>query len=535
MPKAGSYRLEQVFVLAVLMLGSTSGLAASADSPWTLVPTSSAPAARNGASAVVDSAGDRLIVFGGDENLLFGAEQNDVWSYSLSNQQWSPISATGPAPDPRSGASAIFDPKRNRLIVYGGVAGRRLNFHEFQDTWALSLGAQPSWSQLGDRPFPPPSGASGTCAAYDPVGDQMIVFGGQPGVGAPMSNTTWSLDLASGTWSELTTAGTPPTARGFAGAAWDAARRRMIVFGGVNSQLVAVPDDNVWALTLDGTPTWSVVPDGGVPPGLPANFFGGGCLIDPARDRIVALGGDLPDSMIATFPLAGGGTWTRITIAGHPLARFDASIGLDEPRHRLIMFGGAIGTVLTSETWSLALDAPTPVRISFVAATVGNGRIHLEWQRGGVGSSAARVQRCEDGSIEWIELGAAVEVGRDLLTYDDASVEPGHTYRYRLYLDSEGALGETSVLAFPSSPTRWLTASPNPSSGPWRLHLSLPRGERASLEMFDCSGGRLGRWGVEPGRVPPSIELPPGARAGVYLLRLRAAAHVESLRLLLVR
>src|SRR5207253_7181071 len=111
---------------------------------------------------------DRLIVFGGYD----GAQSlNDVWGLNLSGvPDWELLSAAG-GPSPRNGLSAIYDPVRDRMVLFGGVDNTR-----FSDTWALEFSGTPSWSQLFA------SGSPGLHAAhsaiYDPIGDRMIVVGG---------------------------------------------------------------------------------------------------------------------------------------------------------------------------------------------------------------------------------------------------------------------------------------------------------------------------------------------------------------------
>ena len=73
------------------------------------------------------------------------------------------------------------------MIVFGGGAS-------LADLWALDLGGVPSWSALTSTGTPP-TGRTGHTAIYDPVRDRMIVFGGSSG-GVRLSDV-WALDLAS--------------------------------------------------------------------------------------------------------------------------------------------------------------------------------------------------------------------------------------------------------------------------------------------------------------------------------------------------
>src|SRR5439155_25260329 len=121
---------------------------------------------------------------------------------------WTEIAPTGPPPSGRYGQTAIYDPVRDRMVVFGGSDGS--NF--FNDVWALSFAGTPAWSQLAPGSPNPRTGRYQHTANYDPVRDRMVVFGGYDGTS--LRNDVWSLSFA-GTpaWNPLAPVGTPPTAR----------------------------------------------------------------------------------------------------------------------------------------------------------------------------------------------------------------------------------------------------------------------------------------------------------------------------------
>jgi hypothetical protein len=87
-----------------------------------------------------------MILFGGYAG--FGP-LDDVWSVNFSGSPtWSSWTPTGTSPAARGSASAIYDPIRHRMIVFGGASPMH------RDVWALTLDASPNWSQLApDSPF----------------------------------------------------------------------------------------------------------------------------------------------------------------------------------------------------------------------------------------------------------------------------------------------------------------------------------------------------------------------------------------------
>src|SRR5262249_21973435 len=53
-----------------------------------------------------------------------------------------------PPPTTREGHSAIYDPVRDRMVVFGGFGGGFYFNHLTNDVWALSLTGRPTWTQL---------------------------------------------------------------------------------------------------------------------------------------------------------------------------------------------------------------------------------------------------------------------------------------------------------------------------------------------------------------------------------------------------
>ncbi len=86
----------------------------------------------------------------------------------------------------------------------------------------------------------------------------------------------WVLSHADGlggtpTWQMLTPGGGTPGARTGAGAGYNPATNRLVIFGGVNSADPCLfASNDVWVLDhangLGGTPTWAIVPVSGLPP-----------------------------------------------------------------------------------------------------------------------------------------------------------------------------------------------------------------------------------------------------------------------------
>jgi hypothetical protein len=150
------------------------------------------------------SAADRLAMFGG---LDAGGLRQDLWLFDLPGNSglgaWTLTTPAGPPPPARSQHAMAYDLARNRLIVFGGAG---INGTNLSDVWAYAFSAN-SWSNLTPA-VPGPAARRGSTMTYDASHDRMLVFGGQ---GAGLFNDVWALSLA-GTpaWSSLTASGAPP-------------------------------------------------------------------------------------------------------------------------------------------------------------------------------------------------------------------------------------------------------------------------------------------------------------------------------------
>jgi hypothetical protein len=260
---------------------------------------------------------------------------------------------------------AIYDPVRDRMVVFGGYDG----VHHLNDVWALSLAGTPTWTELTPSGTPP-SGRRYHSAIYDPVRDRMVVFGGYTGEG--YLNDVWALSLA-GTpeWTELTPGGTPPHPRYRQSAIYDPVRDRMVLFAGWYAD---TNFDDVWALSLAGTPTWTDLTPGGT---SPVPRLSHSAIYDPVRDRMVVFGGVefgyLND--VWALSLANAPAWTELTPSGTPpTGRWDHSAIYDPLQDRMVVFGGYDGFGYQDDTWALSLaDAPAWTKLT-PAGTPPSGR-----------------------------------------------------------------------------------------------------------------------------------------------------------------
>lgn len=197
-----------------------------------IFPSGTPPTGRLAGAAVYDVLNQRFVGFGGTAGMpVVGA-----WQLDLRGQpEWSPIATALLPPLAGYGMTSIFDPRENRMLVFGGSINDGY-FGTHNDTWELDLQhAVPRWRQLAPA-GPLPLARRTLTSVFVPLRNRMVIFGGWDGTPSQTSflNDTWALSLSTedGAWSELSPQGTLPTVRDAMAAAYDPRGDRMVVFGG---------------------------------------------------------------------------------------------------------------------------------------------------------------------------------------------------------------------------------------------------------------------------------------------------------------
>jgi hypothetical protein len=418
-----------------------------------------------------------MVVFGGADGA--SSYNSDVWALSLAGSPaWSALAPAGSPPTARYYHTAIYDPVRDQMVVFGGLDAGSLR----NDVWALSLAGSPAWSALAPSGSPP-AGRYGHTAIYEPVRDRMVVFGGSDGTG--LRNDVWALSLAgSPAWSALTPAGSPPPARYAMTAIYDPVRGRLVVSGRADDFSFF---NDVWALSLAGSPAWSALAPAGSPPSA---RYGHTAIYDPVRDRMA-------------------------------------------------VFGGSDGSY-RNDVWALGWGTPpTPTLISLVKAEAGPDRVVLAWYGAEAAGLAAAVER-HTAVSDWRQLAIVTGDGTGTFHFEDRDVAAGGQYAYRLTYQSDGEQVSTPEywVQIPEARFALLGLRPNPGVAGLAASFTLPSGDPATLEVFDLSGRRIFSrdvGGLGPGAHHLELEearrLPPG----IYTLRLVQAGRVASARGVLIR
>lgn len=484
-----------------------------------------------GASVVVDTRRNRAIGFGGVREYFVECvhggpryrSEHDRAVYALSlvdgiPADWQSLPTTGEQPPGSAGHGAVYDPVRDRMLVFGGWSAPWVE-GERGVVYALEFGATPTWRRLVTQGAGPrvPIGR----AVYDPVRDRVLYAS----LEEPDGRTrVWTLALdGTPTWSPLTVLGTQPGSRAGYSAVYDEARDRVLFHGGY--QVYDHPTPETWALALAPVPRWSRLENS---PGLgPAKMFHA-AVYDPVRDRMIVHGGDrgFRETTEDAWVLEFGDPVRTVAVDVRPRNPADpATIRSDGP------------------IWLAVMGAPS----------VDAGRIDpaslRSWHGPLVpGEDSRRNLRLDDvnrdGSVDLLVQAsrALIEPVAGVVPWITGRTLDGIRFRGRAAAGSDPARGPgrasdlRPVAARGAPPALGIRSRRAGAPLAIGLECALPFEHAAVVEAFDVGGRRVASSDIAAG--PPryvDLELPlrDGAASGLYFVRLRQAG--ESVTLKVVR
>lgn len=335
-------------LVALSTLPSQPVAADPVNGTWDLLSTPSSPPGTRDYAAIYDPVHHRVVMFGGLDSDTVLSDRTFVLDLN-GPPDWTELQLSGSSPSARQGHRAIYDPVRERMIVFGGYDTTWKD-----DVWALSLSDPPEWTELpvsGDGP----SARMHHGLIYDPVRDRLVVVCGGPG----WLGDIWVLPLSEPLlWTQVI----PPGAwvwRAGHTTIYDPVRDRLILFAG---HAFEGSGNDVWALTLAGTPAWSPLNSPGARPS-PRTYHT--AIYDPILDRMIVFAGWSGSSAINdlwALSLSGTPTWTNL-LAGEPepSPRDLLTAVYDSAEDRMVVYGGWTGNQFLNDTWVLDWNRTTAV------------------------------------------------------------------------------------------------------------------------------------------------------------------------------
>jgi cysteine-rich repeat protein len=332
------------------------------------------PTNRTDFSMTFDAVRNRTILFGGKGETVTAQLLNDTWEYD--GVEWRELTGIS-GPIARISSMMVFDSRRGKTVLFGGVSGLGSSAIALSDTWEFDGS---TWSQFVGAP---PSYLITSTFVFDTKAGKIVMFG---------RGETWTFDGVA--WQRIVTL-TAPLERKYECSAFDPTSGHTLLFGGLNNFNGGGVYRDLWA--FDGS-NWQQLPTSN-----PLPRFGCAMFFDETRPALVMFGGRISSAYADDMWQFSGTTWKQITtrlevlnggktfalvfdenqkkVVGYraddksvamwefdgsnwrqqqlsvvPSPRDDNLLGFDSSRKRLVLYGGSrfvngIGTVPLNDTW----------------------------------------------------------------------------------------------------------------------------------------------------------------------------------------
>ncbi len=332
---------------------------------WTKIATKGTAPAVGFHSAVYDSRANDMYVFAGSSSEAKLAGDDHAFTLSSANGMGT-SSWTRGGPPARYSQAMFSDSVTNSVFVLDGQhAQTNTNFDDYWQTTGVNDSSNINWIPInvgGKHPM----ARWGHSVQYDSVNNRLMVFGGGTGFPAPCVNDYWVMTSANNTggkptWVATTPTGAVPGIRTRHNAAYDPVTNRLIVFGGFDC--VSKYYNDVWVLgnanAVTGTPAWSKLTPRGTPPSARQSSS---AIYNSATNTLTIYGGDagsapFGDIWILSNANGTGGApqWRQaVPSSDGPSARSGHTAIYDVTNDLMTIYGGYDGTNLLGDTWVLS-------------------------------------------------------------------------------------------------------------------------------------------------------------------------------------
>ena len=243
-----------------LLFGGTYGYQPFGDtwllgaSGWQMQSPAVNPAARISAAAAYDSAHAQFVLFGGrvkgatpslcspgavPKEMTTAFFCQDTWVFDGKN--WTKKTPVN-SPPPRERHAMAFDAATNQVVLFGGISNATAA--PLNDTWVWN---GTNWSQVITAHQPP--ARSMHTMAYDPINQQIVMFGGDGG--SEILNDTWLWNGKD--WLAAPPQTTPPPLRTGAGMDFNATLGKVVLFSGSSWTTMKLGNPSVDSWTWNGS------------------------------------------------------------------------------------------------------------------------------------------------------------------------------------------------------------------------------------------------------------------------------------------
>jgi hypothetical protein len=287
-----------------------------------------------------DDARGTFVLFGGAD-LGTSTRLADTWLFD--GMAWRQQLVVGPSG--REGHGLTFDPLRQEVVLFGGLLQSGAVSNE---TWIWNGSA---WSL---RLAVPPPARWSTLMVFYPPRNRVVMLTGRDA--STYFDDTWEWDGTNWTQTAMGL-GQRYSPRFEAAAAYHAGRNRIVLFGGINDGVSPpVYPSDTWE--YDGT-SWNVVPIAN-----PAGRHTPAMCYSPTEQAILMFGGELACTM-RNDAWKYDGHWTLLQQDGStvgPSPRGGAGMAFDPVRNRIVVAQGRLRSCVnhadSPETWVMVRTPP---------------------------------------------------------------------------------------------------------------------------------------------------------------------------------
>jgi N-acetylneuraminic acid mutarotase len=338
----------------VLLFGG--GLADSASSIWPEDYSYSDPAGVPGGSISADGSGI---------SLAFG----DTWEWDAG--AWTQLKPTS-APGARYDSGLIWDSKRNRAVLFGGMQKPQADADGVpqNDVWDWDP-AQSNWTLRASK-GQSPSARWGHALAYDPGRGMAVLTGGRDFQTYLGLADLWDWDPKSGAWTERLTGseGSLPAGRMYASLVANPAQSRLDLLAGITFYLYqdnSSPNPSSQEYqTISSAELWELDPaaatfsNRSAAENAPSSRWGNAIAFCPATGKTYVFGGKRANcangcALFDDLWEWDGTAWSQVEADVRPPARSNTVMAYDPYRKSLIVYGGvgdpSSGTLDLQDTW----------------------------------------------------------------------------------------------------------------------------------------------------------------------------------------
>ncbi|MGH7605821.1 MAG: Kelch repeat-containing protein, partial [Gemmatimonadales bacterium] len=243
----------------------------------------------------------------------------------------------------------VYHARDGRAYLVGGSTRRDSGHHYFNDQWYWS---ENRWTLLDTLPFR----RSSHRVVYNARRNSIVLFGGGADRAFATDAALW--EWRGRGWQRV--GASPAGGRAEPGLCYDAARQRIVAFGGWDS--ANQYSDVLWEWTGE-TGEAVIVPQAHGPSGRAGHAF----VYDPQRQRCLLFGGRGHAGFLDDTWEWDGAEWRRLDVRG-PSPRWFFGTATDPANRRIVLFGGVGPAGDLGDTWAwdgqrwerLAGDGPMP-------------------------------------------------------------------------------------------------------------------------------------------------------------------------------